>query len=80
MISKRRGTVKANASGEGRTGSPCFLTPDRKQILLIGSVYHFSALRMSDFSYILLDGSVSLEGPSASLMPEELREAYFGVR
>ena len=38
------------------------------------------ALRMSDFSYILLEGRVSLEGPSASLTPEALREAYFGVR
>lgn len=37
------------------------------------------ALRMSDYSYIMQGGRVSLEGPSGSLAPQAIREAYFGI-
>ena len=37
------------------------------------------ALRASDYSYIMLEGAVSLEGPSGELTREASREAYFGI-
>ncbi len=37
------------------------------------------ALRMSDECYILLEGAVSLSGPSASLGQKEISAAYFGI-
>ncbi len=37
------------------------------------------AMQMSDYTYIMLKGKVVLEGPSAKLTPEEVKEAYFGL-
>ena len=37
------------------------------------------ALRASDYCYIMQGGRISLEGPSASLTPQAIREAYFGI-
>ena len=37
------------------------------------------ALRMSDECYILLEGAVSLSGPSATLGQKEISAAYFGI-
>ena len=37
------------------------------------------ALRFSDYSYIMLEGAVSLSGPSLELTPDQVRSAYFGV-
>ena len=37
------------------------------------------ALRMSDYSYIMQGGRISLEGASGSLSPQAIREAYFGI-
>ena len=37
------------------------------------------ALRVSDYSYVMLEGAVSLSGPSDTLTMEKIRSAYFGV-
>jgi len=36
------------------------------------------ALQMSDFSFFMLEGKISLSGPSAQMTPEQVRGAYFG--
>lgn len=38
------------------------------------------AMQMSDYTYIMLKGSVVLEGKSSELSAEEVRKAYFGSR
>ena len=38
------------------------------------------AMRMSDYSYIMLKGRIVLEGKPGELSGERIREAYFGVK
>ena len=52
---------------------------ERKTAIVLVEQDTERALRMSDYSYIMLEGRFSLEGPSGQLSQEAIRAAYFGL-
>ncbi len=53
---------------------------ERKTAILLVEQDTERALRMSDYAYIMLEGKISLEGPSRTLSPESIKAAYFGLK
>jgi len=55
------------------------INQERKTAVLLVEQDTERALRMSEHSFFLLEGRVSLSGPSDTLTPEAVRNAYFGI-
>ena len=55
------------------------INQERKTAVLLVEQDTERALRMSEHSFFLLEGRISLSGPSNTLTPEAVRNAYFGI-
>ena len=55
------------------------INQERKTTVLLVEQDTNRALQMSDQSYFMLEGTISLFGPSAEMTPEMVRGAYFGL-